>query len=84
MSDWGAQHAGVAAANAGLDMSMPSYPFGYGNLTAQYNNGSVSAARLTDQATRIIATWYYLGQDSGFPATGVGMPQAPYSMPHPQ
>jgi len=65
-------------------MSMPSYPFGYGNLTAQYTNGSVSASRLNDQATRIIAMWYYLGQDSGYPATGIGMPPSPYSRPHSQ
>ena len=30
-------------------------------------NGSVPLDRLNDMATRIVATWYQLGQDSGYP-----------------
>ena len=77
MSDWGATHSGVGAANAGLDMTMPgdlnccspgqtgSY-FG-GNLTAAVNNGSVEKTRLDDMATRILAGWYLVGQDKNYP-----------------
>lgn len=53
VSDWGAQHAGVATALAGMDMVMPSgSEFWAGNLTTAVNNGSVPEARLDDMATR--------------------------------
>ncbi|KAL7621870.1 hypothetical protein AAE478_007370 [Parahypoxylon ruwenzoriense] len=82
VSDWGAQHAGVATALAGLDMVMPSAsPFWGGNLTQAVNNGSLPESRVDDMATRIIATWYKMGQDEGFPATGLGMP-SDLSKPH--
>ncbi|KAJ7674294.1 beta-glucosidase [Mycena rosella] len=38
------------------------------NLTNAVNSGSVSQARINDMATRILAAWYLLGQDSGYPA----------------
>lgn len=74
MSDWWATHSTLSI-NAGLDMTMPgditqnsgtSY-FGT-NLVNAVNSGSVSQARITDMATRILAAWYLVGQDSGFPA----------------
>ncbi|KAJ7491335.1 beta-glucosidase [Mycena galericulata] len=74
MSDWWATHSTLAI-NSGLDMTMPgdisansgtSY-FG-SNLTNAVNSGSVSQARMNDMATRILAGWYLLGQDSGYPA----------------
>ncbi|KAF8166141.1 glycoside hydrolase family 3 protein [Mycena galopus ATCC 62051] len=74
MSDWWATHSTLAI-NMGLDMTMPgdiaadsgtSY-FGT-NLTNAVNSGSVSQARINDMATRILAGWYLVGQDSGFPA----------------
>ncbi|KAJ5403539.1 hypothetical protein N7509_003410 [Penicillium cosmopolitanum] len=76
VTDWDAQHAGVAAANAGLDMAMPDGQTFWGNnFTEAFKNGSVSEARLNDMATRIIASWYKLGQDeSSYPKPGVGMP----------
>lgn len=53
MSDWGAQHAGVATALSGLDMVMPrASPFWGANLTAAVNNGSVPESRIDDMATR--------------------------------
>ncbi len=53
VSDWLAQHAGVATANAGLDMTMPdSFGFWGANLTAAVKNGSVTESRITDMATR--------------------------------
>ena len=41
--------------------------FGPALLTA-VSNGQVSQARLDDMATRILAGWYLLGQDSNYPA----------------
>ncbi|KAH6667482.1 putative beta-glucosidase [Halenospora varia] len=75
VSDWFAQHSGVGTALAGLDMAMPdSEGFWGSNLTAAINNGSVPLSRLDDMATRIIASWYQMGQDKNYPAPGVGMP----------
>ncbi|KAH9988720.1 glycoside hydrolase superfamily [Russula vinacea] len=76
MSDWYAQHSTISAVT-GLDMSMPgdiffvpniSY-FG-ANLTAYVENGTIPEARVDDMATRILASWYFLGQDSpNYPKT---------------
>ncbi|KAH7312929.1 putative beta-glucosidase M [Rhexocercosporidium sp. MPI-PUGE-AT-0058] len=76
MSDWGAQHSGVGSALSGMDMVMPSaLAFWGGNLTLSVTNGSVPESRLDDMATRIIAAWYLLGQDSPeHPTPGIGMP----------
>ncbi|KAJ5157094.1 uncharacterized protein N7482_008194 [Penicillium canariense] len=76
VTDWDAQHSGVGAALAGLDMAMPNgLSFWGNNFTEAFTNGSVPVSRLDDMATRIIATWYQMGQDqSSFPAPGVGMP----------
>jgi beta-glucosidase len=52
-SDWGAQHAGVATALAGMDMAMPSGGnFWANNLTQAVRNGSVPEVRVTDMAVR--------------------------------
>lgn len=74
MTDWGAQHAGIEGALAGLDMVMPSTTMWGDNLTIAINNGSMNASRLDDMATRIMATWYQLNQDDGIPSPGIGMP----------
>jgi len=78
MSDWTAQHSTISAM-AGLDMTMPgniippldsnaSY-FG-ANLTAYVENGTIPEARVDDMATRVLASWYFLGQDSpNYPKT---------------
>ncbi|KAK8124726.1 glycosyl hydrolase family 3 N terminal domain-containing protein [Apiospora kogelbergensis] len=72
LSDWDAQHAGVASANAGLDIVMPNAGYWGQNLTNAVNNGSVSAERANDMATRILAAWAYMNQDNGtYPAPGV-------------
>jgi beta-glucosidase len=52
VSDWGAQHAGVATANAGLDLTMPDAGFWGTTLVTMVLNGSVSEERVTDMATR--------------------------------
>lgn len=63
-------------------MAMPSDGGFWGaNLTEAINNGSVPAYRLDDMVTRVIAAWYQMGQDQGFPAPGIGMP-ASLSAPH--
>ena len=80
MSDWTAQHSTISAM-AGLDMTMPGpgdmIPFGFyypsyfgANLTAYVLNKTIPEARLDDMATRILASWYFLGQDSpNYPKT---------------
>ncbi|ORZ01292.1 beta-glucosidase [Syncephalastrum racemosum] len=74
MSDWFATHSTAKSANNGLDMSMPGGDmdtwFG-ANLTAAVNNGSVSEDRLTNMATRIVATYYKMGQDANFPRISI-------------
>lgn len=77
VSDWGAQHTGVASATAGLDLVMPSSTFWEnGNLSQAVTNGSLAQSRLDDMATRIVAGWYRLeGINSGaFDEPGHGMP----------
>ncbi len=71
MSDWGAQHSGVASALAGLDMSMPgeqrfgvgTYSYWGGNLTAAVLNGTVPQWRIDDMAVRIMSAYFKLGRD---------------------
>jgi beta-glucosidase len=76
MSDWSAQHSTISAMT-GLDMTMPgdisfrSNTSYYGaNLTTYVENGTIPEARVDDMATRILASWYLLGQDSpNYPKT---------------
>ncbi|KXN89831.1 putative beta-glucosidase L, partial [Leucoagaricus sp. SymC.cos] len=78
MSDWWATHSTSPAVNGGLDMTMPgdisansaegTTYFGQ-NLVNAVNSGQVSQSRIDDMATRILAAWYLLGQDSGYPTT---------------
>ncbi|KAM5538168.1 hypothetical protein V8D89_008055 [Ganoderma adspersum] len=75
MSDWYATHSTAPAVNGGLDMTMPgdeffaSFSSYFGsNLVNAVKNGDVPQARLDDMATRILAGWFLLGQDSGYPA----------------
>ncbi|KAF2855945.1 glycoside hydrolase family 3 protein [Plenodomus tracheiphilus IPT5] len=79
VSDWDAQHAGVASANAGLDVVMPVAKFWGNNLTEAVTNGSVTTERLDDMNTRLLAAFYYLNQDKGFPENSV----FPYDVQHP-
>ncbi|OAA45700.1 Glycoside hydrolase, family 3 [Metarhizium rileyi] len=75
MSDWGAQHAGVSTALAGMDMVMPSGDSYWGDhLVQAVENGSVPESRVTDMATRIMTTWFQFGQDIRFEKPGIGMP----------
>ncbi|KAH7135675.1 beta-glucosidase-like protein [Dendryphion nanum] len=70
MSDWDAQHSGVASTLAGLDMTMPGdtdfdsgLSFWGPNLTISVLNGTIPEWRLDDAATRIMAAYYYVGRD---------------------
>lgn len=70
MSDWDAQHSGVASTLAGLDMTMPGdtdfdsgFSFWGTNLTISILNGTVPQWRLDDAAVRIMAAFYYVGRD---------------------
>ncbi|KAG8810290.1 hypothetical protein FRC17_002991 [Serendipita sp. 399] len=65
----------VGSVTKGLDMSMPGDTtansgqtyFGQ-TLVQQVQNGNVPQSRIDDLATRILASYYYLGQDSGYPS----------------
>lgn len=57
MSDWGATHDGIAAANGGLDLEMPSPSFmNRDTLLPALNDGRVSMATLDDKVRRILRT----------------------------
>lgn len=80
MLDWNAQH-NINSANAGLDMIMPMGGAWGQNLTDAVRNGTVQESRVTDMATRIIASWYLAGQDGDkFPTPGIGMQN--FTKPH--
>lgn len=84
VSDWSAQHTGIASADAGLDLVMPSSPFWQsGNLSLAVSNGSLSQTRLDDMATRIVAAWYRLEEieSKAFEDPGFGIPYD-LSQPH--
>ncbi|KAF2834359.1 glycoside hydrolase family 3 protein [Patellaria atrata CBS 101060] len=76
MSDWNAQHSTVQSANTGLDMTMPGTDFNnppgniyWGqNLINAVNQRQVQQSRVDDMVKRILAAWYLVGQDSGFPS----------------
>ncbi|KAH6972065.1 glycosyl hydrolase family 3 N terminal domain-containing protein [Ilyonectria sp. MPI-CAGE-AT-0026] len=68
VSDWGAQKSGVATANAGLDIVMPNTGFWGDKLVEAVHNGSVSNDRLSDMATRLLASLHYLQQTHNYPA----------------
>ncbi|HUZ47951.1 MAG TPA: glycoside hydrolase family 3 C-terminal domain-containing protein [Terriglobia bacterium] len=55
MSDWGATHDGVAAANAGLDLEMPSADYmNAKTLLPAIKSGKVSVATINDKVRRIL------------------------------
>jgi len=55
MSDWGATHNAIAAANSGLDLEMPSPAFmNRTNLLPAIREGQVSVATIDDKVRRIL------------------------------
>ena len=78
MTDWLSHMSGVDSALAGMDLDMPGdvqIPLFGGSfwayeLTRATLNGTVPMDRLNDMATRVVATWYQMGQDQDdFPKT---------------
>jgi len=55
MSDWGATHDGIAAANGGLDLEMPSAAFmNKQTLLPAIRRGEVSVATIDDKVRHIL------------------------------
>jgi len=65
MSDWGATHSTVEAANHGLDrqsgQEFDKSPYFGGALAEAVENGHVSEARLDDMATRVVRAMFAKG-----------------------
>jgi beta-glucosidase len=75
MSDWDSTYDGIAAANAGLDLEMPSGRFmNVQTLMAAVNEGKVSVATIDDKVRRILRTAIEFGffdspqEDKSIPA----------------
>ncbi|KAE9403455.1 family 3 glycoside hydrolase [Gymnopus androsaceus JB14] len=75
-TDWGATHSTLSA-TAGLDMTMPGGDTGVAGLNTFFgdtlvefvNNGTIPLSRVQDMAQRVLASWYFLHQDSpSYPA----------------
>lgn len=77
MTDWNAQHSTVESAVNGLDMTMPGSDFNGGNvlwgpaLSQAVNSGRVPQERVDDMVRRILASWYFYGQDQDFPSVNL-------------
>jgi beta-glucosidase len=77
LSDWEAQHTTAGSANAGLDMSMPGNTlkqpnsFLWGRNLSEAVPQEVFKSRLDDMVRRVLASWYYLNQDEGYPNTTI-------------
>ncbi|TFK63100.1 hypothetical protein BDN72DRAFT_848024 [Pluteus cervinus] len=75
MSDWGATHGNAAlVANSGLDMEQPGDfliigggTYRDGRLKRAVDKEEVTGARLDEMVTRVLASWFKLGQDMGYP-----------------
>jgi beta-glucosidase len=61
MSDWGATHSTVQAANAGLDMEMPTGNYFGANLKQAVEDGQVSMATIDDKVRRILYEMFRFG-----------------------
>jgi beta-glucosidase len=62
MSDWGATHDGVAAANGGLDLEMPSTEFmNPTTLLPAIKSGTVSASTIDEKVRRILRVALSMG-----------------------
>ena len=69
MSDWSATYDGVAAANAGLDLEMPSGRFmNEATLDPAVRSGKVQQSLIDDKVRRILATANRFGWLDGDPA----------------
>lgn len=77
LTDWNAHHSTSESANAGLDMTMPGSAQNGGNvywgsrLQSAVSSNSVSQSRLDDMVKRVLAAWYMVKQDQGYPETKI-------------
>ena len=68
MSDWGATKTGIESVLGGLDIDMPGGDRLMGfKLVAAVKKGTITEARIDDMITRVLAPYYLLGQDQGYP-----------------
>jgi beta-glucosidase len=69
MSDWYATKTGVESAITGLDIEMPGSDGLMGfPLVQAVKSGAITEARIDDMVTRLLAPYYLLSQDQGFPS----------------
>ncbi|MBI3507546.1 MAG: glycoside hydrolase family 3 C-terminal domain-containing protein [Proteobacteria bacterium] len=62
VSDWGATHSTVEAANLGLDVEMPSGDFfGGGKLQQAIKDGKVTTAEIDDKTRRVLRVMFQAG-----------------------
>jgi beta-glucosidase len=61
ISDWGATHSTVKAANAGLDMEMPTSTYFGDALKKAVENGDVPTSRLNDMLHRLLRSEFAVG-----------------------
>jgi beta-glucosidase-like glycosyl hydrolase len=68
MSDWGATKTGIESVLGGLDIEMPGGDgfLGYSLLKA-VQSGTLTEAKINDMITRVLAPYFLLGQDQGYP-----------------
>src|SRR3989338_2655834 len=71
VSDWGATHSTVNAANYGLDLEMPNGDFFNDDLIDAVNSGKVKESVIDDKVRRILRAMFWLGLfDAKLPAVG--------------
>jgi len=61
MSDWGATHSTIMAANNGLDMQMPDASYFGQPLADAVKAGNVTVSRIDDMVLRILTSMYAIG-----------------------
>ena len=68
MSDWGATRTGVESVLGGLDIDMPGGDGLMGlALLPAVQQGTIPEARIDDMIVRLLAPYYLLEQDQGYP-----------------
>jgi beta-glucosidase len=72
VSDWGATHNTVNAANYGLDLEMPKGDYFNTNLVNAVNNGLVKESVIDDKVRRILRAMFWLGLFDTNPAPAHG------------
>lgn len=81
VSDWGATHSTIDAANYGLDLEMPNGAYFNEELTEAVKRGEVAESVVDDKIRRILRTMYGIGL-LGDLATPVPAPKGPASREH--